>query len=92
MNAILARDLDGDGKVDLVLAGNEYQAEVIGGRYDASYGLLLHGEGHGNFAPVPRGIFIKGDVKDIKSIKNGKGGDLILVGINDQTMRILTRR
>jgi len=92
VNAILARDLDGDGKVDLVLAGNEYQAEVIGGRYDASYGLLLHGEGHGNFAPVPRGIFIKGDVKDIKSIKNGKGGDLILVGINDQTMRILSRR
>lgn len=92
VNAILARDLDGDGKMDLVLAGNEYQAEVIGGRYDASYGLLLKGTGHGNFAPVPHGIFIKGDVRDIKSIKNGKGGDLILVGINDQAMRILTRR
>lgn len=93
VNAILTRDFDGDGKLDLVLAGNEYQAEVVAGRYDASYGLLLHGLGHGNFQAMPHldnGIFIKGDVKDIKCIKNSKGHDLILVGINDAPMQVFT--
>ena len=37
-------------------------------------------------------IAIKGDVKDIKCIKNSKGADLILVGINDEPMQIFTRR
>ena len=95
VNTILARDLDGDGRLDLVLAGNEYQAEVVAGRYDASYGLFLKGQGRGNFQPithVSQGIFIQGDVKDIKCIKNGKGDPLILVAINDQRMQILTPR
>jgi len=91
VNAILAHDLDGDGKLDLLLAGNEYQAEVMDGRYDASYGLLLKGDGKKNFFPIPHlndGIFIKGDVKDMKLIKNGHGDNLIVVGINDERMRL----
>lgn len=95
VNAIIAHDLDGDGKLDLLLAGNEYQAEVMYGRYDASYGLLLKGNGKGNWLPVPHindGIFIKGDVKDMKLIKNAHGDDLILVGINDERMQILRHR
>ena len=95
VNAILAHDLDGDGKPDLLLAGNEYQAEVMTGRYDASYGLLLKGDGKGNFLPITHvneGIFIKGDVKDMKLIKNGQGDNLILVGINNERMRIVRHR
>ena len=91
VNAILVHDLDGDGKLDLLLAGNEYQAEVMDGRYDASYGLLLKGDGKKNFFPIPHlndGIFIKGDVKDMKLIKNGHGDNLIVVGINDERMRL----
>ena len=92
VNAILAHDLDGDGKLDLLLAGNEYQAEVMSGRYDASYGLLLKGNGKGDFLPITNindGVFIKGDVKDMKMIKNATGGQLILAAINDDRMRIL---
>jgi hypothetical protein len=95
VNAMLAHDLDGDGKLDLLLAGNEYQAEVMNGRYDASYGLFLKGDGKGNFLPathVNAGFFIKGDVKDMKLIKNSKGDDLILVGINNERMRVFRRR
>jgi hypothetical protein len=91
VNAILAHDLDGDGKLDLLLAGNEYQAEVMTGRYDASYGLFLKGRGDGNFLPathVDTGIFIKGDVKDLKLINNGSGDNLILAGINNERMRV----
>ena len=45
MNAILCEDLDEDGVLDLLLAGNEYQADVMIGRYDASYGCFLKGDG-----------------------------------------------
>ena len=95
VNAILAHDLDGDGKPDLLLAGNQYQAEVMYGRYDASYGLFLKGEGAGKFRTLTNigdGIFIKGDVKDMKLIKGASGADLILVGINDERMQIFRHR
>jgi hypothetical protein len=46
VNAIICDDLDGDGHKDLLLAGNEYQAERIRGRYDASYGCFLRGTGN----------------------------------------------
>ena len=36
----------------LLLAGNEYQAEVMTGRYDASYGCFLKGSGKKNFTPL----------------------------------------
>jgi len=40
VNALLCEDLDGDGNLDLLLAGNEYQMEVMAGRQDALYGLF----------------------------------------------------
>ncbi len=43
----LAGDYDGDGRVDLLLAGNDYGIPPLVGRYDASYGLLLRGTGTG---------------------------------------------
>ena len=44
VNAIICDDLDNDGIKDLLLAGNEYQMEVMMGRYDASYGCFLKGQ------------------------------------------------
>ncbi len=46
VNAIVCADIDHDGQMDLLLAGNEYQAEVMRGRYDASYGCFLKGTGN----------------------------------------------
>ena len=51
INTVLPLDVDGDGNIDLIVAGNEYQAEPVTGRYDASYGLVLKGNGKGNFKP-----------------------------------------
>ena len=45
VNSIICEDLDGDGIRDILLAGNEYQTEVMVGRYDASYGLFFKGIG-----------------------------------------------
>ena len=89
VNSTLCADFDGDGIADLLLAGNEYQSSVMSGRYDASYGLLLKGDGHGGWTPVPpsaSGLILDGDVKDMKLIRTGKH-TLLLTAINDQPLK-----
>ena len=89
VNAIVCTDVNGDGNTDLILAGNEYQAQVNAGRYDASYGLLLMGNGKGGFTamkPVQSGLVIDGDVKDLKIITTHKGR-VLLAAINDTAMK-----
>ena len=91
VNAIVCDDLDGDGNNDLILAGNEYQTEPMTGRYDASYGLFLKGDVHHHFIPVPSqqsGLLLQGDVKDLREIRTAEGDKLILVGINDDSMKV----
>jgi hypothetical protein len=46
VNTIVCTDMNGDGIKDILLAGNEYQTEVMTGRYDASYGCFLKGSGN----------------------------------------------
>ncbi|MEO8569195.1 MAG: hypothetical protein ABI419_08665, partial [Ginsengibacter sp.] len=59
------------------------------GRYDASYGMFLKGDGKGDFnsvTPVNSGLIIDGDVKDLKIITVGKK-KVLLVAINDLPMK-----
>ncbi len=89
VNAIVCTDVNGDGILDVVVAGNEYQAATMSGRYDASYGLVLLGDGHGGFTPVrptAAGLVLDGDVRDLKVVHSG-GRRVLLVAVNDQPMR-----
>lgn len=52
VKSVLADDFNGDGTVDLLLAGNMYQTDPDLPRMDAGKGLLLKGDGTGNFQPV----------------------------------------
>ena len=91
VNSIVCTDVDGDQKLDIILAGNEYQAEVMTGRYDASYGLLLKGDGKGTFKPISplqSGLIIDGDVKDMKIINTASKERLLLVAVNNDKMKI----
>ena len=45
--AALAGDFDADGHVDLIVGGNFNGVTPVQGRYDASYGLMLRGDGTG---------------------------------------------
>jgi hypothetical protein len=89
INAMVCTDLTGDGIPDLILAGNEYQAATISGRYDASYGLLLVGDGKGGFTPMrptAAGLLLDGDVRDLKLL-HLNNRRVLLAAINDQPMR-----
>jgi hypothetical protein len=90
VNSIICTDVDGDQKLDIVMAGNEYQAEVMTGAYDASYGLLLKGDGKGRFkaiSPIQSGLIIDGDVKDMK-VMNTPKERLLLIAVNNDKMKV----
>ena len=53
IKGIVAYDVDGDGHLDLIVAGNLYAAEPNTARADAGNGLWLRGDGKGHFAAVP---------------------------------------
>ncbi|MBK5271563.1 MAG: hypothetical protein JJE22_11180 [Bacteroidia bacterium] len=91
VNAIICDDLDNDGSKDLLLAGNEYQAEVMMGRYDASYGLFLKGNSKGEFtsvSPAKSGFILKGDVKDMSLLHLSNGEKIILSAVNNDSLRV----
>ena len=90
VNSIVCTDIDNDGKMDLLLGGNEYQAEVMTGRYDASYGCYLKGDGKGNFLvikPVVSGFVLKGDIRDMKMITIPKNKRILLATVNNDLMK-----
>ncbi len=84
-------DYDGDGKQDILLGGNFYESKPEVGIYDASYGLLLKGDGKGNFTKVPEkesGIVIKGAIRSILGIKVGKK-NVFLVSKNNEAPALI---
>src|SRR5882762_5223519 len=89
--ASLAGDFDGDGKVDLVTAGNFSGVTPLEGRYDASYGLLLHGDGRGGFAAVDMeqsGLAIDGQVRHMALLKRANGERLMVVAKNNDRLQL----
>ena len=81
---IASGDWNGDGRVDLLVGGNQYRAKPEVGRYDASYGALLVQQAEGGFRFTPSaqsGIAIKGEVRDALSI-SVRGKRKILVSRN----------
>ncbi|MGB3849153.1 MAG: VCBS repeat-containing protein [Tunicatimonas sp.] len=89
--SILADDFDEDGHVDLLLGGNFYRSKPEIGIYDASHGLLLKGNGTGQFAVVEQsGFFVRGEVRDMVPVRTQKG-ELVLVAKNNAPMQIFRR-
>ena len=89
INSIICTDVNADKNVDIIIAGNEYQTQASAGRFDASYGLVLMGNGKGLFSPqspVKSGLILDGDVKDLKLI-TAKKHAILLAAINDEKMK-----
>ena len=73
LNGMVTDDFDGDGNLDVVITTNDYGTDVSVGRYDALNGLMLKGDGKGNFVPQPileSGIFIPGNGKALIKLKS----------------------
>ena len=87
---ISVNDYDADGQQDILLGGNFYQSRPEAGIYDASYGLLLKGDGKGNFKSANEkesGIIVNGQVRNIELIKVGKK-ELAIFARNNEPLKI----
>ena len=85
INDILVDDINGDGIMDLMMAGNLFYSEVETPRNDAGYGNLLLGTKSGGFdeiKPQQSGYFGEDEMKNIRAIKIGNKFTAYLVARN----------
>ncbi|MES2872634.1 MAG: VCBS repeat-containing protein [Bacteroidota bacterium] len=95
LNGILVDDFTGDGNLDVVINGNDFGTEVSVGRYDALNGLVLQGDGRGNFKSLSilqSGIFIPGNGKALVKLQNSKGKYLLAASQNRGTLKVYTMK
>lgn len=83
--SILPSDVDNDGFEDLLIVGNDDAVQPDIGRFDGSYGLILKGNGKGEFTPLPisSGFVVKGQGRDVKMVTNKKGQRTYIVARNN---------
>ena len=89
-NDMIIEDINGDSHLDIITAGNMYNAEVETERADAGIGTVLLGDGRGNFKVLNKsesGLDLNYDVKSLLKINTARG-NLILAGCNSNTLKV----
>jgi len=87
---LASMDVNGDGHLDIVTGGNFTQARVSVGQCDANYGIVLLGDGAGQFRaadPAGSGLKVRGDVRDIQ-VLNIRGTDHLFFGRNGDSLKV----
>src|SRR5690606_326896 len=88
INSFQIADFNGDGRKDILGAGNFFAVNIQFGRYDAGYGILLKNNGNAVFEYVPQfesGLAIMGQVAAIKPI-NFQNEHMLLVARNNDSL------
>ena len=91
VSGILYNDYDLDGKKDILIAGNFFENRVQYGNADASFGLLLKGDGKGKFSPaMPKntGFYANGNIRDMVELKS-KTTNLIVIAKNNDSLQFI---
>ena len=90
VQAFHVMDIDTDGNLDILLVGNDYSFDASVGNQDAMTGLVLKGDGLGNFTSEKgnaSGFFVDTDARDIKTLSLESGFPLLLVSSNSGTLK-----
>jgi enediyne biosynthesis protein E4 len=94
VNAICTMDVNKDGILDIILGGNQYEFKPQFCRLDANFGSVLLGSQNGIYSWLPyekSGFFLKGEVKNIKTLKNKNNSFSIIAVVNDNKPKIFKR-
>jgi hypothetical protein len=81
-----AVDVNGDGNLDMVIAGNTSYGKLYFGKYDASQGVVLLGDGKGKFTNSTKaqsGLDLSGNARRIIA-----GKDLIFIYLDESAVSI----
>jgi hypothetical protein len=81
-----AVDVDGDGNLDMVLAGNTAYGKLYFGKYDANHGVVLLGDGKGQFTNASKshsGLNLTGNTRRIIA-----GNTHLFIYLDESTVRI----
>ncbi|MBS1599081.1 MAG: VCBS repeat-containing protein [Bacteroidetes bacterium] len=93
LDAMLVDDFDDDGNLDVLINSNDFGTDVSTGRYDAMNGLLMKGDGNGNFTPLSilqSGIYIPGDGKALVKLQGSTGNYLVAASQNRGPLKLYT--
>lgn len=88
---MISEDINGDGNLDIIINGNDYSPEVFSGRNDALNGLVLIGDGYGNFKPlkiIESGLFIPGNGKALVKFIASDGSFCVAGSQNRGSLKI----
>lgn len=91
INGMIVDDFDSDGNLDVLLVANDFGNEVRIGRFDASNGLLLKGDGRGHFVAQTQaktGFYVPGNAKGLVQLSNGKGQRIVVATQNRGPMQV----
>jgi ASPIC and UnbV/FG-GAP-like repeat/FG-GAP repeat len=91
IEGMVVDDFDADGNLDVLINGNDYGTSIGIGRYDASYGLLLKGDGAGGFTPLTlaqSGVCIPGNGKALVKLRDATGHYLVAASQNKDVLKI----
>ena len=90
INDIIIEDFNADGHPDVLIAGNLYGSEIRTPRNDAGVGLLLTGDGKGDFKVITNqesGFFVPYNVKSMTFLSSPED-KMILVGCNNDSLQV----
>lgn len=88
---MLTGDFNGDGNLDLLVSGNQYDIEPFIGQNDASIGYCLLGDGNGDFSvmkPNESGLSLSGSAKGAAVLNLNDGSSVVLVGMNSGKLKV----
>ncbi|MDH5602787.1 MAG: VCBS repeat-containing protein, partial [Cyclobacteriaceae bacterium] len=91
VNGIVTADINADGNLDVVLVGNDYGNEINMGQYDALTGIVLLGNGQGEFtvrSSTRSGFFVGGDAKALVTMIGSKGDLMLLASQNRGPLKV----
>ncbi len=94
--ALAAMDLDGDGRMDLIAAGNQSVGRPETGIYAAGFGAVLTGHGDGTFtsrAPRETELYLAGDIRAIVPVVDrGRDTTLVVAGSGMSLLKLSINR
>ncbi|TMG41926.1 MAG: VCBS repeat-containing protein, partial [Chloroflexi bacterium] len=95
MRGMVAHDVDGDGNIDLIVAGNLDDTEPNSAPADAGNGVWLRGDGAGHFtaiAPVESGLLAPRHVTGMALVKTTAGSAVLVANHGDSLQAFTIRR